>query len=150
MAQIPTGDVSSSQELGGDAVLPRAVVPEAAAMAPLAGAEKTAVEGFFASRRGTRQLLADPRDKLAAYVTGRGITLRELPTRPSDATDVDDWKEDWRQLASAAGVTDTYDLTCVGKWIAQADTVVAATGHPPTATTTDDDDKLYLLVNIVI
>ena len=46
--------------------------------------------------------------------------MAELPTaRPPDAADISDWVEQWRDLAVAATIDDTYDIKHVGRWIDQ-------------------------------
>ena len=53
-------------------------------MAPLSGAERAALEGFFKSRRGTRALIQSSVDALVTYFADKGTTLAELnATRPA-------------------------------------------------------------------
>ena len=89
-----------------------------AAMAPLGAHEKAAVEAFFASKRGRKTLYAAVQEQLVDYIAAKGVTLAELNTaRPPDAADVSDWE--WRDLATAAGITDSFDVKSVGRWIEQ-------------------------------
>ena len=53
-------------------------------MAPLAGAERAALEGFFKTRRGTRVLIQSTTDAMVTYFSDKGVTLAELnTTRPA-------------------------------------------------------------------
>ena len=60
-------------------------------MAPLTGAEAAAIQAFFASRRGTRVLIAATQKALSDYFVPKGTTLMELQTaRPADAAKLGD------------------------------------------------------------
>ena len=62
------------------------------AMAPLTGAEKNAIEGFFRGKRGTRSLRGPVADAMAKYFVADGTTLPELPTtRPPDPANIAGW-----------------------------------------------------------
>ena len=54
------------------------------AMAPLGGAERAALQGFFQTKRGTRVLIKSSVDSLVTYFADKGVTLPELNTaRPA-------------------------------------------------------------------
>ena len=91
-------------------------------MAPLAGAEKAAIEAFMQSKRGAKVLRSAVSAPLAAYFVANGTTLGELPTaRPPDPTKVEDWAAEWKDYASAAGINDSADVKNVGRWVMEQD-----------------------------
>ena len=88
-------------------------------MAPVGAAERSALEGFFRSRRGQRVLIVSVQDALITYFATKGTTLRELPPRPASATDKEGWLEEWSDIAGVASVGDTLDQRNVVRWIEQ-------------------------------
>ena len=62
-------------------------------MAPLGAAERAALEGFFSSKRGTRQLIPDSAALLVTYFADKGTTLAELNSaRPAAPPQVEVWQ----------------------------------------------------------
>ena len=100
----------------------------AAAMAPLAGAAKAAVEDFFSGRRGTRSLHPEldpervpdvrasrwPRTYLLRRQRAHSPCLRLVrfqPLGPPLLTDaVLEWRAEWRDYAKSAGLADDADV----------------------------------------
>jgi hypothetical protein len=62
-------------------------------MAPLGGADKVAIEGFFASRRGGRVLISSVQQQLCTYFVDKGTRLSDLETaRPASEHRVARWQ----------------------------------------------------------
>ena len=79
----------------------------------LTSVEVDALKAFFASKRGRRELRAALQAKMVKFFEDRLTTVRELITsRPPTATEVEDWKDEWKDAAQAAGV-DALDVSNV-------------------------------------
>ena len=95
-------------------------------MAPVGAAEKAALDAFFKGKRGERVLIEQVAVALRDYFATKGTTLPELQTsRPLDPTRVQDFQEEWADVAAAAGVSDRLDARNVVRWIME-DTGTAA------------------------
>ena len=62
-------------------------------------ADQAALKAFFASRRGSRVLIAAVQTKLSEFCIARNTTLAELNTaRPPEGHRFVQWVEEWRTL----------------------------------------------------
>ena len=90
------------------------------AMAPLSGAERAALQGFFQTKRGTRVLIKSSVDSLVTYFADKGVTLGELnTTRPAAPGQLEVWLEEWRDYARSATIVDVADVNNVARWIGE-------------------------------
>ena len=70
------------------------------------------MEGALRTKRGVRALFEPVVLKLLAYFKAKDMGIVNLPLDPpSSAIDVEDWKEEWRDYARDAGLTDTSDVS---------------------------------------
>ena len=91
-------------------------------MGALNDAQTAAMLAFLKTRRGDKELKPDELvEAMLKYLKAKGIPVNELETLAPGASEEDkeDFIQQWREYAVAAGVDDVPSVNLVGRWISR-------------------------------
>ena len=91
-------------------------------MVALNDAQTAAMLAFLKTRRGDMELKpAELVDTMLAYMKAKGIPVNELESLAPGASpeEKEDYMQQWREYAVAAGVSDVPSINLVGRWISR-------------------------------